>query len=104
MFQSQETQILTDPLRNSDLALGTVLRERYRLDSELGRGGMGTVYRATDLQVEREVAVKVLSADCRLSPWQSRTGRSCQIGNRQSAIGNVLNLIKKLLDTHPEEA
>ena len=78
MFQSQETQILTDPLRNSDLALGTVLRERYRLDSELGRGGMGTVYRATDLQVEREVAVKVLSANSQTSEARDRLIREAR--------------------------
>src|SRR5687768_9015940 len=40
---------------------GDVLRGRYRLDSEIGRGGMGVVFRGTDLELHRPVAVKVIS-------------------------------------------
>jgi len=40
--------------------LFTALIERYRLERELGSGGMATVYLARDLKHERDVAVKVL--------------------------------------------
>ncbi|MEZ5943976.1 MAG: protein kinase [Planctomycetaceae bacterium] len=38
---------------------GTVLAERYRLDSLLGSGGYGQVYRGHDLKLQRRVAVKI---------------------------------------------
>jgi len=38
-----------------------LINQRYRLMDEIGQGGMGIVYRAQDLILEREVAVKILS-------------------------------------------
>jgi eukaryotic-like serine/threonine-protein kinase len=40
--------------------LGTVIGGRYRLDGEIGRGGMSTVYRAYDTVLERPVAIKLM--------------------------------------------
>jgi serine/threonine protein kinase len=41
-------------------AIGTTLVDRYRLDSILGQGGMGLVFSAWDLKLERQVAVKLV--------------------------------------------
>jgi len=41
--------------------IGNTINERYQVKSELGRGGMGTVYRAHDSTLSRDVALKLMS-------------------------------------------
>ena len=36
---------------------------RFRIECEIGRGGMGTVYRATHLGLQRSVAVKIIKSE-----------------------------------------
>ena len=40
--------------------VGTLLSKRYRLDAQVGTGGMSTVYRAFDTVLERQVAIKLM--------------------------------------------
>jgi serine/threonine-protein kinase len=42
------------------IGIGTTLNDRFLLEKELGRGGMGAVYAATDQVLQRAVAIKVL--------------------------------------------
>ena len=43
--------------------LTSALADRYRIERELGSGGMATVYLAEDIKHARKVAVKVLHPD-----------------------------------------
>ncbi len=45
-----------------------LLGGRYRLGPVIGRGGMATIYRATDLRIERQVAVKILRPEVATDP------------------------------------
>ena len=46
----------------SDPMIGRVLDGRYRIESRIARGGMAMVYKATDVRLDRTVAVKVMHA------------------------------------------
>ena len=43
-----------------DAMIGRLIDGRYQVDSRIARGGMATVYLATDLRLERQVAVKIM--------------------------------------------
>jgi beta-lactam-binding protein with PASTA domain/serine/threonine protein kinase len=46
--------------RTGDALIGRVLDGRYRVGPRIARGGMATVYEATDLRLDRTVAIKVM--------------------------------------------
>ncbi len=46
---------MSTPLRK-----GAIFRDQYRVEARLGRGGMGEVWRAYDMQLKRGVAIKVV--------------------------------------------
>ena len=52
---------MSDPV----IRLNVALEGRYRIERELGEGGMATVYLADDLKHERKVALKVLKPEAR---------------------------------------
>jgi serine/threonine-protein kinase len=58
------------------------LSDRYRLERELGRGGMATVYLAQDLRHERPVALKVLHPDLAVSLGAERFQREIKLAAR----------------------
>ncbi|HSD65582.1 MAG TPA: protein kinase [Vicinamibacteria bacterium] len=57
-----------EPQTPAQVVPGTVLAGRYRLDTLIGGGSFGTVFRARHLELEREVAVKVLLTSAGTDP------------------------------------
>ncbi|MDZ4865386.1 MAG: protein kinase, partial [Gemmatimonadota bacterium] len=60
----------------------SALADRYRLERELGQGGMATVYLAEDLKHHRKVAVKVLRPELAASMGAERFEREIEVAAR----------------------
>ncbi|MHC4223493.1 MAG: serine/threonine-protein kinase, partial [Planctomycetota bacterium] len=59
--------------------IGTKLSDRYEVTGELGRGGMGVVYRAHDPFLDREVAVKLVAPSQLTDEAEERFEREAQL-------------------------
>ncbi|MEE2779521.1 MAG: serine/threonine-protein kinase [Myxococcota bacterium] len=57
-FQTVDAAQYAEP--DPGALVGTVFEDRYRIEEMIGEGGMGAVYRATQLAVSRQVALKLL--------------------------------------------
>jgi Protein kinase domain len=104
-------------VETADLRAGAVLDGRWRIETLLGTGGMGSVYRAEHVHVGRKAAVKVLHADlCRNPPERERFRREARVASRirsphvvevldfgEDAAGRPY-LVMELLDGEPLRA
>src|SRR5437870_2120011 len=75
-------------LESAVISVGTILHDTYRIEDELGRGGMGCVFAATHTRLPRRVAVKVLmqTTDAQALKRFRREAEICaQIGHHNIA-------------------
>jgi tetratricopeptide (TPR) repeat protein len=63
---------MTNPTLDLFAALQAALGPQYRLERELGRGGMGAVFLATDATLDRRVAIKVVHPELTAHPSIAR--------------------------------
>lgn len=74
------------------LATGTVLAARFRIENVLGLGGMGVVYRATDLALDIPVALKLLRPELAARPDSFERFRQELLTARQVSSARVVRI------------
>ncbi len=82
----------TGQVAASDLAAGSIVANRFRIEALLGIGGMGMVYRATDLALDVPVAIKVLRAELASKPGAFERFRQELLLSRQVSSPQVVRI------------
>jgi predicted nucleic acid-binding Zn-ribbon protein len=76
----QPTNALQSKTASGDPNIGKVIAGRYRLEARIGEGGMGVVYRARHVLIDRVVALKLIRPDLKgethLRAWMLREARA----------------------------
>jgi CheY-like chemotaxis protein len=111
-----EAAPLVEPRNPAQAVPGTVLGGRYRLEAFLGGGSFGTVFRARHLELDREVAVKVLATSAGTDPealarFRREGASACRVQHPNAVAvldfgvnqGGVAYLVMELLQGHSLE-
>jgi serine/threonine protein kinase/tetratricopeptide (TPR) repeat protein len=80
------------PYAQGEALIGTLLAERYEILELLGQGGMGAVYKAHDLELERLVALKLIRPDLASNPEILRRFKQELILAREVTHRNVIRI------------
>jgi len=91
----------TGPSSDKPLTRGTLLGGRYRIEGVLGHGGMGVVYRARDIKLDQDIALKRIRPD-RVSPQRRETLKREIILSRKVTHENVCRVFD-LVELNGEE-
>ncbi len=111
MSQKRESRMFT---ALSDVLPGAVLDGKYRVEEKIGSGGFGTVFRATQLNLDRQVAVKIFQSMAAaakpedLARFQAEGVSACRVAH-PNALGiidsgvsstGIAYLVMELLSGH----
>ena len=80
------------PALSAELSPGTVLMGRYEILVRIGQGGMGTVYKANDHELDRIIALKTIRPDLAANNTALRRLRQETLLARQVAHRNVIRV------------
>ena len=98
----------------SEVLPGTVLDRKFRIESKIGSGGFGTVFRATQLNLDRPVAVKIFqslagaSHPDELERFQREGISACRVNHPNAlaiidsgvSASGIAYLVEELLEGH----
>jgi len=95
-FRPEVTETFQTPVK--ELTTGSTFAGRYQIIEELGRGGMGRVYRALDKKLNEEVAFKLIRSDIALDKgtlerFQNELKLARKIGHRH--VGRMFELMEE---------
>ncbi|HVV98129.1 MAG TPA: tetratricopeptide repeat protein [Rhodanobacteraceae bacterium] len=89
---SSGSATMTGQIASSELRAGDLLGGRFRIESLLGVGGMGVVYRARDLSLDIDVALKLLRPELARRPGALDRFRSELLLSRQVSSPHVVRI------------
>ena len=111
-----EAVAAVEPRSPAQAVPGSVLGGRYRLDQPIGGGSFGTVFRARHLELDREVAVKILATSAGTDPealarFRREGNSACRVQHPNAVAvldfavnpGGVAYLVMELLEGHSLE-
>jgi hypothetical protein len=63
---------------SQELTRGTLFAERYEIIEELGKGGMGNVYRVEDTRTKEDIALKLIKPECQKNEALRWLEKACE--------------------------